>query len=126
MAVLREERDRVLRMLEEGQINAGQAAELLDALDIEQELVPERPKHRERIIRVRATKLNERSQKAQVLAAVPFQVIKTGLSLGMNLLPQLDSEALRDLMRSIERGSTGRLLDLQDLERGERLEIFVE
>jgi hypothetical protein len=33
---------------------------------------------------------------------------------------------LEDLLRTIENGVTGRVLDLQDLEKGERLEIFVE
>lgn len=126
MPILREERDRVLHMLEEGQITAEQAAELLDALDSEREPVVERPKPRERVLRVRTTSLGMRAQKSQTLAAIPLQVIKTGLSLGMNLLPQLRSEALQDLMRSIEQGVIGRVLDLQDLEKGERLEIFVE
>jgi hypothetical protein len=125
MAVLKEERDRVLHMLEEGQITAEQAAELLDALEGERE--PERsPRTRERTLRVRVTKMDARSQKVQTLAAIPLQVIKSSISLSVNLFPQLDNEALRNLLRSIERGSTGRLLDLQDLERGERLEIFVE
>jgi len=29
-------------------------------------------------------------------------------------------------LRSIEEGATGRLLDIQDLEAGERVEIFAE
>jgi hypothetical protein len=38
----------------------------------------------------------------------------------------VSGSALEDLLRAIESGATGRLLDLQDLEEGERVEIFAE
>jgi len=41
-------------------------------------------------------------------------------------LPQLSNTALEDLLKAIDSRAAGRLLDLQDLDKGERLEIFVE
>ncbi|MBE3561545.1 MAG: hypothetical protein IMW89_20340 [Ktedonobacteraceae bacterium] len=124
MSTSKEERDRVLRMVEEGLVTAAEAGELLDALATEREAVTERL--RERVIRVRATKFNARAQKTYITASIPFQIIRMGLELGISLVPQLGKSALADLVRDVERGASGRLLDLQDLEKGERLEIFVE
>jgi len=33
---------------------------------------------------------------------------------------------VQNVIRAIETGATGRLLDMQDLEEGKRIEIFVE
>ncbi|NTV65660.1 MAG: hypothetical protein HGA65_19295, partial [Oscillochloris sp.] len=49
-----------------------------------------------------------------------------GLRLGARLAPQLSGSALEDLVRSIEAGMIGRLLEWQDLEEGERVELIVE
>jgi hypothetical protein len=57
---------------------------------------------------------------------MPVSLIKVSLRLGAQLIPQLKNNAVDDLVRAIDTGNTGRLLDLQDLENGERLEIFVE
>jgi hypothetical protein len=124
MFASKDERDRILRMVETGQISAAQAAQLLDALEVEYERPAE--SIRGRTLRIRATNLNARMQKVHVTATLPVSVIKASLRLGARLIPQLSNNALEDLLRTIESGTTGRVLDLQDLEQGERLEIFVE
>jgi len=127
----KEERDRILQMVESGQVTAIQASDLLDVLDEEPEQAQERAferskERRERTLRVRVTSLKPRQQKVYAIAALPISVIHASLRLGARVIPQLNNNALYDLLRAIETDSTGRLLDLQDLERGERLEIFVE
>ena len=117
-----EERDRILRMVESGQINAGQAGQLLDALTPERERTPDRL--RSRAVRVRVTDTATGKQKAAV--TIPVGLVNVGLRLGARLAPQLSESALEELVRNIERGATGRLLDWQDLEEGERIELFVE
>lgn len=124
MPVSKDERDRILQLVEAGQITAMQAAGLLDALATEVDYVPE-PK-RERMLRLRATNLRSGAHKTSIVATIPVGLIKVSLRLGMNLFPQLGSSALEDLLRAIERSATGRVLDVQDMEMGERLEIFVE
>jgi hypothetical protein len=124
MSTSKDERNRILHMIEIGQVTAEQAAQLLDALETEFERSLEGI--RGRTLRVRATILNARMQKVHMTATLPVSVIKASLRLGARLIPQLSNNALEDLLRTIESGATGRVLDLQDLEKGERLEIFVE
>jgi SHOCT-like protein len=124
MSTSKDERDRILHMIETGQVTAEQAAQLLDTLETESARPPERI--RGRTLRVRATSLNARMQKVHMTATLPVSVIKASLRLGARLIPQLSNSTLEDLLRTIENGVTGRVLDLQDLEKGERLEIFVE
>ncbi len=116
------ERNRILYMIESGQITAAQAAELLDTLEAKREQPAERT--RNRIVRVRVTNLVTNRQKVNV--SIPVSLINVGLRLGTRLVPQISGSALEDLLHAIETGATGRLLDLQDLEEGERVEIFAE
>lgn len=135
MTALREERDRILRMLEAGEVTAGEAAQLLDALA---EAEPERERERERVramdrsrarnrtLRIRVSGLNPKQQKIQMTATMPVNLLRVSLRLGSRLIPQLSNSALEDVLRAIESGASGRLLDLQDLEEGQRVEIFAE
>jgi len=125
MKALKDERQRILSLVECGQVSAVEAAQLLDALESEQ---PRRPAEvgRERILRIRVTNSNQRAQKVNISATIPVSLLQFSLRLGMRLIPQLSDSALADLLHTIEHSSVGRVLDLQDLEQGERIEIFVE
>lgn len=122
MAASIDERNRVLHMVETGKVTAAQAAQLLDMLAVEQPHSDERSQ--KRMVRVRVTNLTNNRQKANVV--IPVSLINVGLRLATRLLPQVSGSALEDLLRAIASGVTGRLLDLQDLEEGERVEIYTE
>ena len=122
MAASTDERIRILRLVESGNVTAEEAARLLDSLQVKQEHTVERK--RNRIVRVRVTNLANNRQKANV--TVPVSLIDVGLRLATRLVPQIRGSALEDLLYAIENGTTGRLLDLQDLEEGERIEIYAE
>jgi hypothetical protein len=124
MAVSTDERNRILYLVESGKVTATQAAQLLDTLEVEREHTGASVQGRKRIVRVRVTNLANNRQKFNV--TVPIGLINVGLRLGTRLVPQVSGSALEDLLRAIENGATGRLLDLQDLEEGERVEIFAE
>lgn len=124
MVTLTDERNRILNMIETGQITAAQAAQLLDALVPEQEQFIERA--RNRTVRIWMTDIATNSKKMHVTATMPINLISMILHLLTRMVPQLNDGTLQNLIRAIERGNTGRLLDLQDLEEGKRLEIFVE
>jgi hypothetical protein len=115
------ERDRILKMIEARQVTAAEAGQLLDALGAEQRSFE---RARSRLVRVRVTDLQSGRQKANV--TIPLGLVNVGLRLGARLAPQLGGSALEDLLRGVERGATGRLLEWQDLEEGERVELFVE
>lgn len=59
-------------------------------------------------------------------ATIPVYLVSMSLRLLARLVSQLNDSTIHQVIRAIERGTTGRLLDLQDLEEGKRLEIFVE
>jgi hypothetical protein len=122
MASSTNERNHILYMIESGKVTAAQAAQLLDTLELEPER--SREQSRNRTARVRVTNLATNRQKVNV--TIPVSLIQVGLRLGTRLAPQVSGSALEDLLRAIEGGATGRLLDLQDLEEGERVEIFAE
>ncbi|HEY6406009.1 MAG TPA: hypothetical protein VIY29_00935 [Ktedonobacteraceae bacterium] len=124
MTASTDERIRILRLVESGSVTAEEAARLLDTLEFKQEHADESKRKRNRIVRVRVTNLGNNRQKANV--TIPISLIDVGLRLGTRLAPQIRGSALEDLLRAIEGGATGRLLDLQDLEEGERVEIFAE
>ena len=124
----KEERDRILQMIESGQITAVEASQLLDAIAAEQDTFSDRTVERgsNRIMRIRVTSMNAKSQKIYMTATIPVRLIKASVRLGLRFVPQLNNAALTDLIHTIEGGATGRILDMQDLEKGERLEVFVE
>ncbi len=115
------ERDRILKLIESSQVSANEASQLLNALS-SQELAAARA--RTRLVRVRVTELSSGRQRANV--TIPVGLVNVGLRLGARLAPQLSASALAELLRGIEHGATGRLLEWQDLEEDERVELFVE
>lgn len=118
MAVSPEERNRILQLVESGQVTSEEAARLFDTLDTE------RARIRNRTVRVRVTDLTTNRQKIHV--TIPVGLVNVGIRLGARLAPQFHGNELDELLHAIEQGANGRLLDLQDLEEGERVEIFVE
>jgi hypothetical protein len=124
MAATIEERNRILYLVEAGKVSAAQAAQLLDTLALEHEQIYPLVQATRRLVRVRVTGLPGNRQKFNVI--IPAGLISLGLRLGTRLVPELSGSALEDLVRAIEDGASGRLLDLQDMEEGERVEIFAE
>jgi len=124
MSAFTDERNRILHMIETGQITAEQAAQLLDAMASERERPGDRT--RSRTVRIRVTNSAANPRKINLTATLPVYLVEVSLRLGTRLIPQLSGGALEDLLRSIQEGATGRLLDIQDLEAGERVEIFAE
>ena len=133
MTATKDEREQILQLVETGQLNSREASELFDALEDEQERHDTRSllaSRRDRLLRVRATTLGTQTktgkQRVHVTATIPVSLVRAALRLGVQVLPQLKSNSVEDLLSAIDRGASGRLLDLQDLENGERIEVFIE
>lgn len=119
-----DERNRILTLVEKGQISAAEAAQLLDSLVSEQnEAVGRVLNH---TIRVWMSDVTTRQQKLKMTATLPTGLVSASLRLLSHLSPQLNESTIRQVVAALERGATGRILDLQDLEEGKRVEIFVE
>ena len=120
------ERDRVLSLLADGQITVQQASQLLDTIAFATPFVG-----RERIVRVQTTGLRSMSSESKgfsgkLSVAIPLSLLEKSLQLASYLLPQLERSEVGELLTSLHFVAMGRVFDLQDLERGERLEIFLE
>ncbi len=124
MTTSTDERNRILNMIESGQITAGQAAQLLDTLLPEYEQSGGQIENR--TVRIWLTDMSTNRRKMNMTATIPVYLVSMSLRLLARLVSQLNDSTIQNVIRAIERGTTGRLLDLQDLEEGKRLEVFVE
>ena len=128
---MKEEIKKILEMLKEGKINDGEAAELLEALretKEEEEITPLSTK-KKRFLKIRVTK----GEKPQVNVTIPFSLVNWGLNLANKLgnnainiegkeIP-IDMDELNKAMNDPE--FTGKIIDVDDEEKGEHVEIEI-
>jgi hypothetical protein len=127
MSLAIEERNRILNMVETGQVSASEAAQLLDTLAARQEQEAERRiRPRNHTLRIWASDTSGKRSQVKMTATLPVPLVSLGLRMVSRFAPQLNENTLQHIIDAIERGATGRVLDVQDLEEGKRLEIFVE
>jgi hypothetical protein len=114
----------ILKLIESGQIKAAEGAQLLAALD--ENTTRERPRTGDRphVLRVRVTDLGSHRQKINV--TLPVGLIDVGIKLGARLFPRGGGPTVEEIRRAVAGGFTGRIFDMQDLEEGERVEIFID
>ena len=124
MSMATEERNRILSMVETGQVSASQAAQLLDTLATRQEQTEPRPQNH--TLRIWISDTSSRRSNMKMTATLPVPLVSLSLRMLSRFAPQLNENAVQHIMQAIERGARGRVLDVQDLEEGKRLEIFVE
>ncbi len=133
---MREDRVKILKMLEEGKIKAEEAARLLEALN-----GSEKPVGRAKWLRVRVYEKDE--EKPKVKVNVPLSLLKLLTRIGKfkDKIPskvqerlrekgiELDEEGIENLDKLIEEASTGGRLTIADViddEDGEKVEIYIE
>ncbi|MCU0520921.1 MAG: hypothetical protein MUF84_09545 [Anaerolineae bacterium] len=116
-----DERRKILEMVEKGTISAQEAGQLLDALR-DQEDNDRRTRRKPRWVRIRVTDTHD---VVRVNLTLPVGLVRAGLRAGGSIagVEGLDTAGLEEML---DRGELGHLLDVQDRDRGERVEIFVE
>jgi len=117
-----DEQDRVLKMLEEKKITAEEAARLLDAVNRGQG-----GDRRNRFLKVRV--FDRGSDRAKVNVTLPIGLVKWG----MNFIPdsakakieeqEIDMKLIAD---ALEKGITGKIVDVEDEEKGQHVEVWLE
>jgi hypothetical protein len=121
-----EERMQILKMIEEGKINAKDGADLLRALD--QESKPPSPPLKgassPRWFRVRVTDVA--TGRAKVNVNIPMGLVNVGIKMGARFAPEVEGVNYDEIMEAIHSGQQGKIMDITDEEDGERVEIFVE
>jgi len=118
---------KILKMIEEGKISAGDGAELLRALDQDGNRTKSEPMKgasTARWFRVRVTDL--RTGKNKVNVNIPMGLVNVGMKMGAKFTPEIEGIDLDEISEAIQGGQQGKVLDVIDEEEGERVEIFVE
>lgn len=116
------ERERVLKLLEEKRITAEEAARLLDA--IKSAGTPSRPN---RFIKIRVFEAG--ADRAKVNVTVPIGLVKWGLRMAPeSAKAKIESHEidLKMVTDALERGITGKIVDVTDDEKGEHVEVWLE
>lgn len=124
-----EERMKILKLIEEGKINAEEGAKLLSALSDSRKNVPTPPRPPgapggARMLRVRVTDTRTGRSKASV--QIPLALVDAGLKIGAHFAPEVQGVDMSNVMEALRMGVTGKIIDVTDEEDGEHVEIFVE
>lgn len=121
---MKDEVRQILRMVENGKITAEQAAQLIETgkLDKDEDTESGSTSCKAKWLKVRVYEAG--TGKSKVKVNVPLSLVSVGLKLGMHF--GLDKEELKgldlnDIIRMIEAGEEGRLVDVVDEERGKGL-----
>jgi hypothetical protein len=127
-----EERMKILKMIEEGKINADEGAKLLAALSEPRRglSTPPRPPSPPgmgsgaRWLRIRVTDTRTGRSKASV--QIPLALVDAGLKIGAHFAPEVEGVDMTNVMEALRMGVTGKIIDVVDEDDGEHVEIYVE
>jgi hypothetical protein len=134
MMVSTEERVQILKMVQEGKISAEEAAELMEELEgaktagVESASTvvsdPQALGRKPRWLRVRVTDTD--SGRPRVNVRLPISMVNIGLKMGSRFSPEIDGLDTDQLMKLIEAGEIGQIVDVMDDKDGEHVEVFLE
>lgn len=132
-----EERIKILSMLQEGVINAEQAAKLLEALgstgaESKTPGTPPIPSYDRggggyrsgKFFRVRVTDTD--TGKTRVNVRLPIGLVGAGLKMGMKFAPEIEGIDPGVINEFLEHGEIGQIVDVFDEDDGEHVEVFIE
>lgn len=120
-----EERTRILQMVSEGKITAEDGVRLLSALSGSGTGSAERPREGPpRWVRVRVTDMV--TGRTRVNVNLPFSLVTAATKLGARFSPQTEDLDWEELITAIKEGASGKIVDVEDDEGGEKVEVFVE
>ncbi len=119
---MNQERMQILKMLEEGTVTAAEAAELLSAVDKTGRPSPE--SFHGRWMRVVVS--DQGTGKEKVRVTVPLGLVEVALRLGARFVPSSVPLDPQEVLEAIRSGEPGKIIEVEDLEHGERVEIYVD
>jgi hypothetical protein len=119
-----EERARILQMISEGKITAEEGVKLLNALrNSSASPSPPRP-GTGRWFRVRVTDIATGRTKINV--NLPLSLVKAGVKMGARFSPEVEDLDWEEIVTAIHEGASGKIVDVEDEQGGEKVEVFVE
>lgn len=120
-----EERLRILRMIQEGKINAEEGAKLLAALrESRRDARPPIPPGRlgKGMLRVRVTDMS--TGKTKVTVNLPMGLVDAGMNIASQFAPDVNFAEIAEAIRAGE--MEGKIIDVIDEEDGEHIEVFID
>jgi len=132
-------RSDILAQLANGQISADQAAEQLrgpaapasPTAAANPTAAPTPPPTAEqtaalanRWLRIRVSDLE--SGRQRVAVNLPLSWLSVGLSIGARFSPEVAALDANELLAMLQSGANGQVVDVEDLDDGERVQIFIE
>jgi len=115
-------RERILKLLEEKKITAEEAARLLDAVSRTAE-----SGRQNRFIKVRV--YGRDSDRAKVNVTLPIALVRWAIRMAPESARAKIEEHeidMRVVTDALERGVTGKIVDVEDEDKGERVEVWLE
>jgi hypothetical protein len=121
-----EERMQILKMIENGQITAEEGARLLEAIDQSsgREGGEGSPPRARRWFRVRVTDMATGKNKVNV--NIPMGLVNVGMRMGAKFAPDISGIDIDEVIDAVKQGASGKIIDVEDNDAGERVEIYVE
>jgi hypothetical protein len=120
----KEERLKILKLVEDGKITAEEGTRLLAAMSKGDRKRAAGGAQDARWLRVRVTDLS--SGKPAVNLTLPMGLVNIGLRVGAKFAPDVDGMDLEQVADALRQGLTGKIIDVVDEEEGQRVEIYVE
>ncbi len=117
---MNEERARVLQMVNEGKITAEEGVRLLNALRESSNEATQKSKPR--WFRIRVTDMV--TGRTRVNVTLPLSLVRAAIKIGASFAPQ-DAD-WNELFQAIQNDVSGRLIEAEDEDEGEKVEIYIE
>lgn len=125
--VTSEERMKILKMIDDGKINAEEGSQLLSALSQRSDKPRKVPKRSlaGQILRVRVTDMS--TGKTKVNVNVPMKLVDAGLNIAAQFTPEMENAQMMEAVKeALSENISGKIVDVIDEEDREHVEIFIE
>lgn len=121
-----EERMRILQMVAEGKISAEDGVRLLEVLRDSTAPPPKSSPQapQPRWFRVRVTDMTSGRDKVNI--NIPIGLVNVGMKMGARFVNEIEGFDFNTLTAAIQAGQTGKILEAEDVQSGERVEIYLE
>jgi len=124
---MREETMKILKMVEEKKISAEEAAKLLEALERSSGKEETSQEKYGKTLRIKVFEGD--LSKPKVNVNIPLTIVKfIGKLMPDRVKTKLDEHnvSFEQIMEMVEKGETGKLVEVEDTEENERVEIYIE
>jgi hypothetical protein len=126
---MNDEKIKILKMIEDGIITAGEGAELLNAIDDASEIqTTAKGGSDAKWLRVKVLS-TENGVKTKVNVNVPIALVETGLKIGKHFHKDIEASMqgldITEILEMIKNGAEGKIVEVES-DNGDLVEVYVE